>query len=932
MVIGFCGTRSDEAQTMALQNPFLTFKGLDDQGVPLGRSTELAQLLRVTDNLGSLHLLLKGPRGVGKTTILRAFAGKANWSEEASDPRPMVFKVSLTSQDKAPQVVARLVFTMRKRRAGALSRSATQQGKKERFRQALAEAAQSMIKHGLVDGLGAGGAKAVLGNDPLDEANSLRDIDASVDFFCSSTTTLLRTVRATIEQWNQKNEGLQDVTGAVFIFDEADTATNFELAAFIKLSHEQFAATVDDELPVSFIVSGLDDVDTKLLQSHPSALRLLELIELEPFPTTSSAKPGLSALEFVRQFLAIEAHRAACSWGDPQTDLLVRLGEGIPFWVQRIAYYALASAQEAGATSKPAISIDHILDGYDRALKEVARAACQGAIATTQSSEARRLIACLAFSGQRELEKSELIRIAGLSDEKSAEPALRQVIDTEAVRSHRASVGTMIRFVTDGYQRWLNAELGALDIVDSMPSLTQALHELQHPVVFCGEHVPAFDGVKNLLNGVMDRLGLPPRSRNVQFREFSHEYLFSTLGVSPAIKSLGGGKVLRPLERAPLEPSQESSRDGQTAPSEANSSIAADLSLAELWENADIVAIPSYLLSEAYRTGVHNLDSLTRGLPEAESWKRYLEASTIGFFNSCVFNGSWLALPFTLIPKVFYTPTDAAPCSGILLETKPRSLPLAYVWSDYLQRMGKTSAFRFAPRHMDVSMSARDEDQQALRRALNEFKKIVDASNTSKADLVEHVSWDFPNEWKKARNGKGVLTLMGERRLSYYGWADWYVQLSADDLRSLKVTARPPQMANEAIGTLFAVDQDPRADAWVLVFPKNRLTSSARSARQTLSLFRVFMALMAPDWQTEFQENTGVSPFRAVLKQTKSWKKFPWLREISLDEIRLISKGDPLDHYRMQAKTALLSEYLDSGEPETVVTRYISRLASTTDR
>lgn len=908
-------------------NPFLGFNGLDPiTKIPLGREKELKQLNRITQHLGSLHLLLKGPRGVGKTTLLTALIKAAEWDSEKEEERPIIFKVSLTALDTVAQVVQRIRIAQ-DTSLDTLAQSSKPSAKtifvgmkkifnKDFIRERARDVSDCATK-------GEATSEALIttfltGRSHNSEGDAFLEVDQYVEAFCSYTRALIGEARKKISDNNEgKEKGhpeyLPNLKGAIFIFDEADTVDpkRFPIATFIKLAHEQFS--IDNNYLVSFIVAGLDNVDKRLLESHPSALRLLELVELEPFQGSNDSQSDSAATIFVKQFLDVHAHKTVSTWGKEECKLLTRLGEGIPFWVQRISYYAYAAATDDATqiSSMATISVSHILDGYERALREVGRAACQGAMSTTNSADARRIIACLAFSGQRELEKSELIRIAGLVEDRAADPALREVIDTEAVRSRRTSAGTMIHFVTDGYQRWLCDELGALDIVDSMPSLTQALHDLKRPIVFSGEAVPAFDGVKSLFDGVMERLGLPAHSKKVVFEEYTHEHLFATLGVSPKVESLGGGSELR-FEWKEAEHKR---------------------SMAELWEMSDVLAIPAYLLSEAYRMGVYDLDELTSDLPESPSWKRYLEASTVGFFGTCVFNNTWIALPFTLIPKVYYTyglkPEDEI--DGILLEGKKGSLSLAYLWSEYARRRENPhtknpgAMFRFDEERMDINFTEWDKpEKKQLKASLDAFKDIVLASDNHRKklkDVRKGITWSFPSLWchKEDQTPAPILSKMVENKLSYYGWADWFVQINEGDRKQFSVSAFPPKLSASGMASSIIHPKDTSitrednlvwADSWVLVFPKNRITKSLPSRADTLAKFRVFMALMAPDWQSEFHIKTGVSPFRSVLKSIRAWQKFPWLKELDLDQIRLMSMGEMFDHYRMQAKTALLSQYI----------------------
>jgi len=884
---------------LGAEDPYLLYDGLED-GRPLGRDRELTQLQRIAANLGSLHFLLKGPRGVGKTTLLRSLQETIGWKPEkvGGPDRPLVLRLPLTALDTPPQLVERIKIVGKQ-----LARLAEKHGAPESQFNPLRRILSGIRKATSARTLTEVGAKITEGllesdADAMYEGSSaLADFDSSVDYFCSVVRAVYESLSKAVDLSDSEKVAnkiqLDPISGIVIVLDEADTVTieSFRLATFVKLACEQFAAS-QPKCPVSFIVSGLDDVDSKLLSDHPSALRLLELVELEPFPINPPTGGGPNAAHFVRALLSAGCLRSAAHWPNEAEKLLTKLSEGFPFWVIRIAYYSrAASISRAPLEDPPRIEIEDVLSGYERALREVARAACTSATSDDRTREAKRLISCLTISGQRELEKNELLRIAGLQDEAIEERALREVTETEAVRTRRTSAGTMIGFVADGYQRWLHEEMSALDMQDSMPSLTQALHDLEHEVTFFGENVPAFDGVQRLLTSVTRRLGFPEREPKVRFGHFSHEELFTTLGRSPIVDRLGVNAEVR----------------------EPRSTVT--LNLPMLWEAADVLAIPAYLLSEAYRMGVVNLDELTSGLAESRSWKRYLESSTVGFFKTCVFNGRWIALPFTLVPKVYYTPGDE-PVDGILFEGKLRSLSLSYLFSDFIRRREKEAVFEISRSRMDVAVSGSYRlKAERLEQLLREFKGIIQATDSHLNDLEvpAGITWDF------LASSERVVGKMRERRLSYYGWADWFVKQT--DRAGFRVSAMPP-LRSEKCKTLPAREdgrETHAADAWVLVFPKNRLTRPERDPRVSLRVFRIFMALMGPDWQAEFQEQTGASPFRSVLKSTRGWRKFAWLRDLDPDNIELISSGDPFDHFVLQAQTALVSEYISSNGDDTLL-------------
>lgn len=277
-----------------------------------GRTHEINRIetiLHETKQGNPTNLLIIGERGIGKTSLLLLSRCLAS-GEITSSYGKLNFMTVVISVDRRT-----CVASLASKINAALQRELGESDKTIQF----LRKAWSFIQRIEVSGTKLGGHLSA---------------QSESDVFDSFAYSIVDTVKAITSDDSALNTlGLRErKDGLVLFIDEADNATNeLDLGTFLKQLQEKLVAERCNK--VLIVLSGLPDIRKVLTQSHGSALRLfeeLELLPLHPDDVKQVIRRGL--LE------ANGKNQQNVDISDEALELIVVFSEGYPHFVQQFGY------------------------------------------------------------------------------------------------------------------------------------------------------------------------------------------------------------------------------------------------------------------------------------------------------------------------------------------------------------------------------------------------------------------------------------------------------------------------------------------------------------------------------------------------------------------------------------------------------------------
>ncbi len=285
-------------------NPFRQDKPITEFDQFAGRAEELITLIKAlyqTGNGNPRHMIVTGPRGIGKSSFINQIESVVEESEKV---------LSILNIDAGEFDFAFAVFKYRALEGQSLHQIISS---------LLQKIPTKISKENVKDILGgflkkwkpsisvAGGAFGV-------EYHSDSVSDMSADF-----------VSAVRNLWNAiKNE----VHGIIFIIDEVDTvAGDTNIASFLKVTTEELTESGLNNVAV-FLV-GITGAMEKLKEDHKSVARIFETVELLPLDEAESKDVIDKALSTTD----VEVTSGA-------KDTIVRLSGGFPSPIHQLGYHA----------------------------------------------------------------------------------------------------------------------------------------------------------------------------------------------------------------------------------------------------------------------------------------------------------------------------------------------------------------------------------------------------------------------------------------------------------------------------------------------------------------------------------------------------------------------------------------------------------------
>lgn len=286
-------------------NPFKPNKPIHP-GMFCGRFDEINKIKRslystVDDNPN--HLLFLGERGIGKTSLLLLSKYYSTGDIKIDDDNPIQFLTLYLSLDKNMNKIDLCKKIVRQIERDFRNNSSKLQLLKDIWK--------------FVQRIEVSGTK-INSTPSTDESEMIDD--------------LIYSISDTIKQITNDDENKKD--GIVFLFDEVDNMNkSLELGLLIKKITEQLS--FDETNKALFILCGLPISRVKLLESHPSSIRLFEEITLKPLKKDDCIaviNAGLREANLKNDIpVTIE---------DKAIDSITFFAEGYPHFLQQFCYCA----------------------------------------------------------------------------------------------------------------------------------------------------------------------------------------------------------------------------------------------------------------------------------------------------------------------------------------------------------------------------------------------------------------------------------------------------------------------------------------------------------------------------------------------------------------------------------------------------------------
>lgn len=311
------------------------------KGMFAGRMNEVLALekgLFQTKSGQPVHFMVTGDRGIGKSSLLFYFQGLSAGEIKSPDYEKFNFvTISLSVSDRID--ISSLIRLARQH----IDREV---GKVESLRTFLSATWEFVQRIRVMD-------------SGISAAEQDAEVELQLDNFTHSLAETCKRITRP-----ERDECRKD--GIVFIFDECDNATPpLRLGYFFKTVTE--ALQKRNCHNVMFVIAGLPDVNDKLVQSHPSSVRVfnqLKLAELAPRDRVYVIEKGVE-----------EGNRLNSDQTTITDEAKTRIGafsEGYPHFIQQFSYSAFEdnadgeiSGDDVSASAfRPGGALDAIGDRY----------------------------------------------------------------------------------------------------------------------------------------------------------------------------------------------------------------------------------------------------------------------------------------------------------------------------------------------------------------------------------------------------------------------------------------------------------------------------------------------------------------------------------------------------------------------------------------
>lgn len=278
-------------------------------GMFAGRLAEIETieqiLLQTKANKGHGFLLL-GQRGIGKTSLLSLVKYQAEGSIEAKGEKLnfLVVEIDITKETTLYTLVKKIELSLKRKLA-----------KSEPTRKLFSDIWNFLGK------VEVGGSKI----------NTSKEFDKELLFeeFSYSLSDTLKRITS-----NQNNAFDSTHDGILIIIDEADNASKeLDLGTFLKLLMERLQKEGTQQLMIG--ISGLPSTREKLIESHPSSIRIFEEVYLDRLSDSEIQYVIKRVLDHSKEINGLRTEV-----NDDAEQNLVRLSEGFPHFIHQYGYCA----------------------------------------------------------------------------------------------------------------------------------------------------------------------------------------------------------------------------------------------------------------------------------------------------------------------------------------------------------------------------------------------------------------------------------------------------------------------------------------------------------------------------------------------------------------------------------------------------------------
>lgn len=286
--------------------------------------------------------------------------------------------------------------------------------------------------------------------------------------------------------------------------------------------------------------------------------------------------------------------------------------------------------------------------------------------------------------------------------------------------------------------------------------------------------------------------------------------------------------------------------------------------------NADIVAVPHYMLGSMFNRGIADLEDQLG----TES-RGNLAREVTRFEELCCYRDVWCAIPFTALVKLIVSRIELDPSERhrfrdlankakiellgkredgwFLTESKANSLSLWYEWDQILVCTGAKLLHRTSGWNVARLISQDGAEKEAVFAATRLYWQLI---NSQKEEDIGHVDWI----------GAFDCFFRTPTQYKYWlAWSDWCQSVKTEDPKC----AFAPMPVEEV-----SAPRQP-LEGWVFVVPYRDPATEAVADR-TQAVARTLYATTSFDWQRKFQSRCGTSAYTKVLQDVDVQKQQSW--------------------------------------------------------
>lgn len=689
----------------------------------------------------------------------------------------------------------------------------------------------------------------------------------------------------------REKEIAEEIDAVTLFIDEVDAADNdlFPVGACLKTIIEYL--DFHGVHQVNMVIAGLPSMRETIYLTHPSAWREFENIHIIQLSEVEAS----SLIDAILTQRSEHFDNEIKINSDARAHIL-EISSGYPHWIRELTEAAIEHAVAIGESSSLRLTRDYVGRGKPIAFQRAWENYYSSDFESLDGS-AKLLLRLMAVHSGDRVRLDLLYRVSGLSENQFNE-IIDSVVDANIISIEDEGLYQVAEMRSIAYRFRLSQIMHPLLDPVGLNSFWDDAERALYRFKIAGEQgAPTFDAFCSL---VADQF----EDDRVEFLEYdSTSSLFDSMREPSQItgfraecsESLRNARQLLPPARDIAEvpsggdPFLPEPRVFRKAKSRDASSVKIrpflpSAKFSDVWNHADVLCVPHYMLGRVSSLGVWTFDELLG--ERCDELREYFEFVLHDFEESCTFESHWVATPFTYLTKVLVSKDDIeTPDTWEILASEdgaisakidrgPHSIALWYEWRQHLVEQEDWPIF-FTRTHSDELPRVSEQAILAMKQlnniqkqgpegalelaekcnpfflTLRRFRRLLLATDAVTRSLTEEKGGTRKSYW-----GNYQKFVESDARMMSM-WIDWAASLSdlcsksSDcDLRWYDLPALPGVEERSRLRQPI--------ESWVFVIP--RKASSRNHKFRATKMAEFLISTLSSGWQLQFQELGGCSP------------------------------------------------------------------------